>query len=87
MIGKGKIPREEGFLRGYHAIEKGAWKFWGFHTRLCSLNLQRPKSFLAAARKTVVYIYRRRSFLLGFYNDLKGEDSPGRGFLEQNIMQ
>ena len=29
MIWKGKIPREEGFLRGNHATEKGAWKFWG----------------------------------------------------------
>ena len=30
---------------------RGLGSFGGLHTRLCSLNLQRPKSFLAAARK------------------------------------
>ena len=29
MICKGKIPREEGFLRRFHVSEKGAWKFLG----------------------------------------------------------
>ena len=51
--------------------KRGLGSFGGFHTRLYILNLQMAKRFLAAARKTVVYIYRRRSFLLGFYNDLK----------------
>ena len=29
MTYKGKILREEGFLRGYDISEKGAWNFWG----------------------------------------------------------
>ena len=41
--------------------KRGLGSFGGFHTRLCSLNLQMPKSFLAAARKTVVYILKQKS--------------------------
>ena len=44
MIRKGKIPWEEGFLRVFHASERGLGSFWGFQKRLCALNLQMSKS-------------------------------------------
>ena len=82
MHGKGKISREEGFLRGPVFVRKrGSESFWGKCLKRIRVsdNASFPKKSSQWEDNGSIYIYRRFYPKQTLYA-WQGVDSPGRGF-------